>query len=97
MTTAVDGREAVDMAESGDFELILMDMQMPRMSGLDATRHIRLVPGLSEISIIALTANVFDEDRQACEAAGMNDFIGKPMDVETLYRTLLRWLALRRA
>jgi two-component system, sensor histidine kinase and response regulator len=86
------GREAVAMARGEGYELILMDMQMPEMNGVEATRLIRLLPGAADVPILALTANAFDEDRQECLAAGMNDFIAKPLDVHAFHATLLRWL-----
>jgi len=89
---AVDGLEALRLAQAGGYDLVLMDMQMPGMDGVDVTRAIRLLPGWARTPIVALTANAFDEDRRACEAAGMNDFIAKPMDLPVLYATLLRWL-----
>jgi two-component system sensor histidine kinase/response regulator len=73
-----------------------MDVQMPGMDGLDATRHIRKLPGCAAIPILALTANAFEQDRRVCLDAGMNDFITKPVDPNMLYRHLLKWLHLDR-
>ena len=93
-----NGAEAVDRIRAGgDYALVLMDMQMPVMNGLDATRAIRALPGRGELPVLAMTANAFDEDRQNCLAAGMNDHIGKPVDPAVLYRTLLAWLSRRSA
>ena len=89
---ADNGRIAVDMARCGAYDLILMDMQMPEMDGLEATRLIRTVPELDSTPIVAMTASAFGADRDACLAAGMNDHLGKPVNPATLYEKLLRWL-----
>ena len=89
---ADNGRIAAEMAEAGDYDLILMDMQMPEMDGLEATRRIRERPALHATPIVAMTASAFGADRDACLAAGMNDHVGKPVNPATLYEALLRWL-----
>jgi signal transduction histidine kinase/ActR/RegA family two-component response regulator len=89
---AEDGVDAVAMAQATRYDLILMDMQMPRLNGVDATRQIRQLPGYAHTPILAMTANAFDEDRQVCLAAGMNDHIAKPVNPTLLFKTLLVWL-----
>jgi CheY-like chemotaxis protein/HPt (histidine-containing phosphotransfer) domain-containing protein len=89
---AVNGVEAVAMAQVGEYELILMDVQMPEMDGLQAARTLRDPRARRVGPIIAMTANAFDEDREACLQAGMDDHLAKPVDPEALYQALLRWL-----
>ena len=93
--TATDGLEAVERAKGQSYDLILMDMQMPNMNGMDASRHIRALPGHAATPIIGLTANVFSEDRQRCLDAGMNEHMAKPLSVEALTAVLTRWLTAR--
>ena len=92
---ARDGFEAlakVSQASPGHYSIILMDMQMPNMDGLEATRELRKMPSARHLPIIAMTANAFNEDRDRCFAAGMDDFIAKPVEPEQMFATILRWL-----
>ncbi len=89
---ARDGLEAVQFARQRLYDLVLMDMQMPGMDGLEATKTIRALPGWTAIPILAMTANAFDDDRDACLAAGMNDHVAKPVTPERLFEALGRWL-----
>ena len=90
--TAVDGVDAIAKVSVRPYALILMDMQMPNMDGLDATRSIRKMPEYKNTPIIALTANAFAEDKARCVEAGMDDFLTKPIYPEILFAALLRWL-----
>ncbi|WP_157264294.1 PAS domain-containing hybrid sensor histidine kinase/response regulator [Azohydromonas aeria] len=89
---APDGQVALEMARSGGYDLVLMDVQMPVVDGLDATRLLRAEARFATLPILAMTANAFDDDRHACLQAGMNDFVPKPVEPAALYAALDRWL-----
>jgi signal transduction histidine kinase/HAMP domain-containing protein/ActR/RegA family two-component response regulator len=90
---AGNGQQAIAMVSSGDYALVLMDVQMPVMDGLDATRAIRRLPEGARLPILAMTANAFDEERQRCLDAGMDDHVAKPVVAEQLFATLYEWLS----
>jgi two-component system sensor histidine kinase/response regulator len=92
VTLAGNGQEAVDLVESQAFDGILMDIQMPVMDGYTATREIRKKPGFDDLPIIAITANAMAGDREKALAAGMNDHIAKPIDVDLALATLEKWI-----
>ena len=92
VAVAENGRIALEKAQAERFDLILMDMQMPEMDGVSATRAIRRLPDHPDIPILALTANAFTEDRRACLEAGMNDVLTKPIEPAALYEALEHWL-----
>ncbi|MBK6357862.1 MAG: response regulator [Betaproteobacteria bacterium] len=90
---ADDGVEAVELARRTNYDLVLLDLQMPNMNGIEAAVIIRSLPGREQLPILALTANAFASDRQKCLDAGMNDHIGKPVDPDQLFATLFKWLS----
>jgi CheY-like chemotaxis protein len=90
--TAGDGNEALALARQTAYAAVFMDVQMPHLNGLQATRAIRGLPGYQQTPILAMTANAFDEDKARCLAMGMNDFLAKPFRPDEMYATLLRWL-----
>ena len=90
--SAEDGEQAVERARQTAYAVILMDMQMPRLDGLEATRQIRALPGYHATPILAMTANAFNEDKLRCLDAGMNDFLVKPFNPDQLFVTLHKWL-----
>ena len=90
---AQNGKEAIDLLSDDHFDCVLMDIQMPVLDGIEATRLIRANPALREMPVIAMTANVSGEDRERCLAAGMNDFIGKPFKPYAFYAVIAGCLA----
>ena len=92
---AENGQIALDRVKTADYDLVLMDMQMPVMDGVSATIAIRQHPQCQNLPIVAMTANVMSGDRQRCLEAGMNDHVGKPIEPEELWKTLLKWIPLK--
>ncbi|HEY6528804.1 MAG TPA: response regulator [Cellvibrionaceae bacterium] len=92
VTIANNGQEAVNLLKQHSYDIVLMDMQMPVMDGVSATHEIRKSASISELPIVAMTANAMTQDKERCIAAGMNDHIAKPIDPDELFRTLLRWI-----
>lgn len=92
VSIANNGREALDMMRQMHFDCVLMDVQMPVMDGMEATRLICADPQLASTPVIAMTANASKEDRERCFAAGMSDFIGKPFKLDVFYTTLAKWM-----
>ncbi|MDI9246930.1 7TM diverse intracellular signaling domain-containing protein [Marinobacter sp. CHS3-4] len=93
VTVAENGAEAVNFLEKQSFDAVLMDCQMPVMDGFEATRRIRQQLRLSDLPIIAMTANAMKGDREKCINAGMNDYLSKPVGQDSLYRMLADWIA----
>ena len=96
VTIANNGREALEHLRKKRFDCVLMDMQMPEMDGLEATRQIRADPALADLNVIALTANIMQSDRDRCFAVGMDDFINKPFLPEQFYQTIANGVKGRR-
>jgi CheY-like chemotaxis protein len=90
-----NGLQAVAKIQENDYDVVLMDLMMPEMDGLAATKVIR-ESGEHDLPIIALTAAVRDEDREKCRKAGLDDFLGKPIEPRELEETLVRWIGERR-
>jgi CheY-like chemotaxis protein len=90
---AEDGLEAVEQCRKNRYDMVLMDIQMPKLDGRAATRQIRTLPNGSAVPIMAMTADAFDEDRLLCMEAGMDDFMTKPLDPDELFGKLLHWLS----
>jgi CheY-like chemotaxis protein len=89
---AENGLQAIAMLEQDEFDGILMDGQMPEMDGYEATQKIRLNPKYAELPILAMTANVTTQDKEKALACGMNDLIGKPLNVEQMFKTMAKWI-----
>ena len=92
---AADGQQALDRLAAGPYDLVLMDMQMPVMDGLEATRRLRADPRHATLPVVAMTANAMSSDRERCLQAGMNDFVAKPVDPDLLLEALQRWMPAR--
>jgi len=92
ISVAEDGRKAIEMLEKASFDLVLMDCQMPVLDGYEATRLIRQQARWRELPIVAMTANAMSGDREKALAAGMNDHIAKPLDIQAMFETIVRWI-----
>ena len=92
---AVNGKEAVQAVETGEYDLVFMDIQMPEMDGLEATKKIReLSPPANEVPVVAMTAHAMKGDRETCLAAGMNDYITKPVSQKSIFDAIHKWTTL---
>jgi len=89
---AGDGQVAINMLDANDYDLIFMDMHMPVLDGMEATKAIRKKPRFKQVPIIAMTANAMEEDRNKCKQAGMNDYVAKPIEPLNVYQSLYRWV-----
>ncbi|MDR2406238.1 MAG: response regulator [Deltaproteobacteria bacterium] len=89
---AANGLEAIEEVQKERFDLVLMDIQMPEMDGIEATKKIRELPGFAKLPIVAMTAHAMSSDRDLSISAGMNDHVSKPIDVQELFKTIAKWL-----
>jgi two-component system sensor histidine kinase/response regulator len=89
---ANNGQEAIDKLDQHAYDIVLMDMQMPVMDGLTATREIRKIDRFKDLAVLAMTANAMDQDKEKCAEAGMNDHVAKPIDPDELFNALLKWI-----
>ena len=94
---AGDGQQALERLDSGTYDAVLMDAQMPILDGIATTRIVRGRPELAALPVIAMTASVMEAERRSCIEAGMNDFIAKPLEIEAMWDTLLKWIPPRKA
>ena len=92
VTIANNGKEAIKAVEGSEFDLVLMDVQMPEMDGLEATGYIRKDPRFSNLPIVAMTAQAMTGDRETCIEAGMDDYVTKPIDINELFSALVKWI-----
>ncbi len=93
VTCADNGQQALEKIAAGSYDLVIMDIQMPVMNGYETTRHIRNISKFRYLPIITMTANTTQQNRECCLAAGMDDFILKPIDRNQMYRVLVKWLS----
>jgi len=93
VTHAADGRQGIDVLRQGGIDLVLLDVMMPNLDGYATAGEIRSVPELANLPVIAVTARAMREDRQKCIAAGVNDYITKPIDTEALLERMESWLS----
>ncbi|NOR64473.1 MAG: response regulator, partial [Candidatus Scalindua sp.] len=92
VTIANNGKEAIEKVEGSEFDLVLMDVQMPEMNGLEATGCIRKNPRFSNLPIVAMTAQAMTGDRETCIEAGMDDYLTKPININELFSALVKWI-----
>ena len=97
VTAVGNGAQAIEQVRHQSFDLVLMDVHMPQVDGLVATRTIRQMPSGHDLPIIAMTASVLQDEQDACRDAGMNGHLAKPINTDHLYETLLHWLQAKRA